>query len=258
MLPAPPPESRSGAQSVERALSVLRTFETETDLGITEIAERTGLTVSTAHRLARALLGGGLLIQDASTERYRLGPTLIVLGRRAETRLGYAQALGVLEDLALATGESVNLGIRSGNQVMVVLDVASNQPLRFDQEPGTRVPIHTSAMGKCLLARGGDLDLQLDALGELVGVTNYTITDRHQLRHDLELVRERGWALNDEERNLGVRAVAMPVLDPFGQALGAIAIQGPMIRITDDLLPHLVEALTRAAERIAPILAATS
>ena len=149
--------ARTGAQSVERALAVLRCFESATgDLGVSEIAGLTGLSVSTAHRLTRALCAGGLLAQDDRSERYSLGPLLVVLGRRAEQRLGYTRALPALERLAHDTGESVNLGIRSGTEVLVVLFVASPQPLRFAQASGTRVPVHTSAMGKVLLAFAAD------------------------------------------------------------------------------------------------------
>lgn len=255
MTDAPSPPPRSGAQSVERALGVLRCVEGEDDgVGVTELAQRTGLTPSTAHRLARALTEAGVLSQDPRTERYQLGPALVVLGRKAEQRLGYRQALPLLEELAEATGESINLGIRAGDEVRVVLDVASRQPLRFSQEAGSRVPMHVSAMGKCLLANSGDIDGQITELGDLVRATHRTITDRDQLRAELELVRERGWALNDEERNPGVRAIAAPVLRPGGGVIGAVAIQGPTVRVTDDRLPELAELLDKATHRIAALL----
>jgi IclR family transcriptional regulator, acetate operon repressor len=253
---APSSQPRSGAQAVERALAVLRCVEADDDVGITELAQRTGLTVSTTHRLARTLTEAGLLLQDPRSERYQLGPTLVVLGRKAERRLGYRHALPLLEELAAATGESINLGIRAGNEVRVVLDVMSRQPLRFNQESGSRVPMHVSAMGKCLLASSDDIDKQIDGLGDLVKATHRTITDRDQLRAELELVRERGWALNDEERNPGVRAIAVPVPRPGGGAVGAIAIQGPTIRITDDRLPELAALLDKTAHRVATLLAA--
>ncbi|OLF12424.1 hypothetical protein BLA60_09950 [Actinophytocola xinjiangensis] len=236
-------------------MSVLRCVEGEDDgVGVTELAQRTGLTPSTAHRLARALTEAGVLSQDPRTERYQLGPALVVLGRKAEQRLGYRQALPLLEELAEATGESINLGIRAGDEVRVVLDVASRQPLRFSQEAGSRVPMHVSAMGKCLLANSGDIDGQITELGDLVRATHRTITDRDQLRAELELVRERGWALNDEERNPGVRAIAAPVLRPGGGVIGAVAIQGPTVRVTDDRLPELAELLDKATHRIAALL----
>lgn len=255
MTDATSTQPRTGAQAVERALAVLRCFERgEAALGITELATRTGLTVSTVHRLVRALTEGGLLVQDPRSERYQLGPTLVVLGRQAEEQLGYGQVLPLLEELAEDTGESINMGIRTGNEVQVVLDVASSQPLRFAQEPGTRVALHVSAMGKCLLAYGGDIEEQLDQLGELSGVTERTITDRGRLADELEQVRRRGWALNDEERNQGVRAIAVPVLHYSGKAVAAVAVQGPTVRITDDRMAELAELLGQKAARIAPLL----
>jgi IclR family acetate operon transcriptional repressor len=250
--------SRTGAQSVERALAVLRCFETGTDLGVTEIASRTGLSVSTAHRLTRALCAGGLLVQDLRTERYQLGPALVVLGRRAEGQLGYAQALPALEKLAAETGESVNLGIRSGTDVLVVLDVASPQPLRFAQEPGSRVAIHASAMGKCLLAFAPDPVSEVGALeraGLLTRFTPRTLADAEALSAGLARIRERGWALNDEERNVGVRAVAAPVLDAGGAAVAAVAVQGPAVRLADARLDELARLLTDTTRTLARLLA---
>ncbi|MGH9111326.1 MAG: IclR family transcriptional regulator [Acidimicrobiales bacterium] len=253
-----PVEARSGAQSVERALAVLRCFEQAPgSLGVSEIAVTTGLSVSTAHRLVRALCAGGLLTQDTRTERYQLGPVVVVLGRRAEDQLGYAQALPALESLAKATGESVNLGIRSGAEVLVVLAVASAQPLRFDQLAGSRVPIHTSAMGKCLLAFAASGADPLGDLHRLGRFTDRTITRRDELVAALAQTRERGWALNDEERNPGVRAVAAPVLDANGAAVAAVAVQGPTMRMPDDGLPAVVARIAETTEAVSPLLTAT-
>jgi DNA-binding IclR family transcriptional regulator len=248
-------EMRSGTQSVDRALAILRAFEASPgDLGVTELATRAGLSVSTAHRLTRALCAAGLLRQEPRSERYQLGPALVVLGRRAEEQLGYARALPVLESLAATTGESVNLGIRSGDEVVVVLDVPSSQPLRFDQAPGTRVPIHTSAMGKCLLAFAPDVASEVAGLGRLARATERTITTRAALMAELHRVRVKGWSLNDEERHPGVRAVAAPVLGPDGVASAAIAVQGPAVRVEAAALPGVAAAVQAAAIQVAPLL----
>jgi IclR family transcriptional regulator, acetate operon repressor len=240
---------------VERALDVLRCFEGASgDLGVTEIATRTGLSVSTAHRLTRALTAGGLLVQDPRTERYQLGPALVVLGRRAEERLGYARALPALEALATDTGESVNLGIRSGSEVLVVLDVASPQPLRFAQAPGSRVAIHASAMGKCLLAFAPDPALEIRELQPLTRFTDRTLADPRSLAADLAAIRSRGWALNDEERNLGVRAVATPVLDAAGAPVAAVAVQGPSVRLAVARLEELAARLAQTTRVLSPLL----
>lgn len=249
-------QPRTGAQSVERALAVLRCFEGAAgDLGVSEIAARTGLSVSTAHRLTRALCAGGLLAQDSRTERYQLGPLLVVLGNRAEQRLGYARALPALEQLAQETGESVNLGIRSGVDVLVVLSVASPHPLRFAQESGSRVPVHTSAMGKVLLAFSADPGREVRELPALQAYTDHTITDARALVAELEEIRGHGWSVNDEERNVGVRAVAAPVLGPLGSALAAVAVQGPTVRMTDERIHELGGRIAAATSEIAPLLA---
>ena len=251
--------ARSGAQSVERALAVLRCFGqgNAEDLGITQLAAATGLTVSTTHRLVQALRAEGVLVQDAASERYRLGPLLVVLGRRAEDHLGFARAQPVLEALSETTGESVNLGIRSGAEVLVVLDVASRHPLRFDQAPGSRIPVHTSAMGKCLLAFSSlDPAAEVAALPDLAGMTTRTITDPSSLLAELAAVRARGWAVNDEERNPGVRAVGAPVLVD-GRAVAALAVQGPTVRLTDASLERVATALVAAAAELAPLLVAS-
>src|SRR3954451_8922432 len=114
--------------------------------------------------------------------------------------------------------------------------------------------MHISAMGKCLLAAGDDIDGQIDRLGDPVPATPRTITDRDQLRAELELVRERGWALNDEERNPGVRAIAAPVPRQGGGVLGAISVQGPTVRLTDDRLPELAALLDKTTRQVAAVL----
>jgi IclR family acetate operon transcriptional repressor len=238
-------------------MAILRSFEYATgDLGVTELAKRSGLTVSTAHRLTRALCTAGLLRQEPRSERYQLGPALVVLGRRAEEQLGYARALPVLEDLAARSGEAVNLGIRADDEVLVVLDVPSAQPLRFDQAAGTRVPIHTSAMGKCLLAFAPDPATAVSGLPRLKRATSRTITSHTALRAELERTREAGWAVNDEERHPGVRAVSAPVLGPGGVAVAAVAVQGPVVRVDTSDVERLAGLVQAAAHSVAPLLTA--
>ena len=145
----------------------MRTFETASELGITELAARHQLSPSTAHRIARALVDAGFLEQDERTERYRLGVGLAELGLLTLRRIGVDSARPLLEELSAATGESVNLGVRRGDSVLVLVRVVSDQPLRFEQPEGSSVPIHTSAMGKALLAFSADPVTEVDGLAAL-------------------------------------------------------------------------------------------
>ena len=244
--------SRTGTQAVERALAVLRALEDgPPSLSLTDLAKRTKLSPSTTHRLLRALCDQGMLRQDPATERYGLGPRLVALGERAAAALGLAGARPILEELARASGESVNLGLRDGDEVLVLVCVASSQRLRFDQEAGSRVPVHASAMGKALLAFEPHRDDTLDALPRLTRLTGSTITSRAALRAELDEVRARGWALNDEEREPGVRTVAAPVLAGDGTARAAIAVQGPAVRMADDRIAELAPLVRAAAAEVA-------
>jgi DNA-binding IclR family transcriptional regulator len=207
------------------------------------------------HRIVRALCEGGLLAQDPTTERYHLGPTTALLGQLAIERLGFGLARTELESLVDAVGESVNLGVRQGNDVLTVLRVESHQPLRFSQEPGTRVPVHASAMGKALLAFAGPPPAEVvQSLPDLERLTRHTVTNRRRLVAELEEVRRNGFAQNNEERNVGVRAIAAPVLDRGGVARAAIAVQGPTVRMTPERTAEIAGAVVETARRVAGIV----
>jgi DNA-binding IclR family transcriptional regulator len=250
--------SRTGSQAVERAMAILRCFEdSDDDLGISEIANRTGLRVSTAHRIVRALCGGGLMDQDRRSDRYRLGRTLVLLGQRAAAQLGLEAARPTLERLAEATGESASLGTRHGDEIVVVLVASSAQRLRFDHEQGGRIGLHASAMGKAVLAHATrDVARAIPDGMDLPRYTDHTVIDRDDLVAELAAVREQGYAVNDQGRFAGVIGVAAPLVGRDGVARAAVGVQGPTSRLTPDVLPDVVREVQKAAEDLAtlPIL----
>ncbi len=247
------PEHRSGAQTVERALAILNLFRDGPDsLSITEIARQTGLNVSTAHRIVRALCNEQFMDQDSRSERYQLGPSLAILGRRALDSSGLGVAQPILERLAESTGESVSLGVRRGAELVVVLSASSHQRLRFDHEPGAVILLHASAMGKVLLAFSDVTPKAAVAtLPDLVRYTGATITGRAALAADLEEARRRGYAVNREERYDGVCGVSAPVLDRRDLAVAAVGLQGPTIRLTPKRLTEVAVEVRAAAGDVA-------
>ncbi len=253
------PEPRTGTQAVERALAILECFRREhRALGITEIAREVGLNVSTAHRLARALCHAGFMEQEQTSERYRLGVAIAVLGQRALEQSGYFLAQPVLARLAEATGESASLGIRRGDEVVVVERAASSQPLRFNHPTGAEIQLHASAMGKALLAFGADSPKDAVAgLRQLTRFTKHTITARTALTAELTEIRTQGTALNREERYEGVSGVAAPVLGTNGLAHAAVGIQGPTLRLTPSRLRDASAAVRAAADEIAGLVLRT-
>ena len=248
---------RTGTQAVERALGLLRSFEVGPPTrSLSELAQLTGLTSATAHRLLRALCRADLVSHDRKTERYGLGAALVPLGSRAADVLGVSAVRPMLDSLASTTGESVNLGVRDGSEVLVLLGVPSTQSLRFDQAAGTRVPVYASAMGKVLLAFDPDPDEAVRSVHRLTKLTEWTITSRSTLSSVLEETREQGWAINYEEREPYVRTVAVPVRSADGWALAAVAVQGPSSRMTDDRIKALLPSLQATAAGVSTSLSA--
>ena len=248
---------RTGSQAVERALGLLRCFEVGPPTrSLRELAQLTGLTPATAHRLLRALCGAELLSHDPLTERYALGVSLVPLGARAADALGVSAVRPLLESLAATTGESVNLGVRDGGDVLVLISVPSARNLRFDQGAGTRVPVYVSAMGKVLLAFDRDPDQAFRSLPKLTKLTGSTITSRSVLSRVLQETRDRGWAINDEEREPAVRTIAVPVQAPSGWVAAAVAVQGPSSRMTDDQIRELLPRLQATANDVSTRLSA--
>lgn len=250
--PATPPV---GAQAIKRAIAVLGCFMAgEPERGVTQIARELGLTPSTVHRIARALASAGYLDQNSRTGGYYLGRTAILLGQMAQRAVGLDQVLPLLEDVATRTGESVNFVALDADDGVVTLRLDTRHPLRFEQPVGTRVAMHSSASGKAMLAFHPAGAAALNRLGTLERHTEHTITGRRALERELRAIRARGYGIDEQEGQLGVRCIAAPVLDAGGHAVGAVAIQIPTVRMPADELPSLAPLVIDAAGHVAALL----
>lgn len=245
--------ARTGSQSIERALSVLGFFVEEPSLSVTEISRRLGLSVSTAHRITRALVRAGYLDQDVVTERYRLGRMVAVLGRAAIDNLSLTDAQAVLDAVAAECGESVSLGVIDDRDVLILATAGSSQPLRFDRATGSRTPVHASAIGKAILAFA-PRDRWRRPSSSLPAFTERTIVEGADLEDQLDQVRAAGFALNLEERYVGVCAVAAPVLDRTGTARAGVGFQVPLARFGEERRRVLSERVVTLAAELAAAL----
>lgn len=246
----------SGTQAIRRAFAVLQLFgERGTDLGVAQAAKELGLTLSTAHRIIRALVAEGYLAQNEEGERYYLGRSALFLGQAAQRNFGLDATWPILRHLADTTGESVNLGVLGGTTAVVVQRIESPQPLRFSQPIGTRVPLHASSMGKAILAFNPALRTHLTTTHHpLPQITPATITTPAALHTELTTTRQQGWSKDDEESIPGVRCIGAPILDTTGTAWAAIALQAPAIRLPPTRLPELATQVTHAAKEISTLL----
>lgn len=247
-------DSVTGTQAIDRAMSVLQCFSREQrKLGITEIARALDLSPSTVHRIVRALTERGFLRQNPLSDRYELGQSVVILGQAAQRNFGLDHALPLLKELAQATGESVNLGVRNGDRVVVLLHVESPQALRFHHKPGAEVPLHASAMGKCLIAWSRDPLGLLKQYQPLPGLTPTTITELDEWEAEVKRIRQRRYSIDNEESVVGVRCVGAPILDGDGTADLALAVLAPSVRMADRTLKGVSRQVLDTARRIQEI-----
>ncbi|WP_222432083.1 IclR family transcriptional regulator [Leekyejoonella antrihumi] len=229
-----------------RVLAVLGAFDADhRALTLTQIADRAGIPVPTAHRLVRELAGGGALERrDHGT--YVVGQLLWDLGLLAPSQAGLREiASPFLHDIYGATLATVHLAVREGAEVLYIARLSGHQSVPVVSTVGSRLPMHCTGVGKVLLAFA-PAEIQQQVFGNLTRVTAYTITQPGRLEHELGRVRETGFAQTHEEMSLGACSVAVPVM-ASGTAVASVGIVVRSLRTDRD---RLVAALTVAAKGI--------
>jgi DNA-binding IclR family transcriptional regulator len=244
-------KSKSGAQGSAKALvKGLALVELVAEAGpirLADLVERSGLPRPTALRLLEALRDHGV-VQPTSAGAYALGPRLAVWGQQYLEGLDLrAQAEDIMRSLAARTRETCFLGVRDGNQVLYVAKADSPQAVRPAARVGSRNPLHSTAIGKALLAFGPEQLVGPYLEEPLVGKTPNTITDPPRLRKELELSRRRGYTTDDVENEDGVRCVAAPVCDHTGLTVAAMSVAAPAYRFEREDLPRLAPQVVAAA-----------
>jgi len=242
----------SGVQSVHRALDVLEALAAAGGTAsLTDLAAACGLPLPTLHRLASTLADRGYLRQ-APNRRYSLGSRLVPLGTDAHALLG-ERALPVLRGLAELTGESANLAVLTQGRAEYVAQAPGRHTMRTFTEVGNRVALHCTGVGKALLAAIAPAHAaRLLGTAPLEARTTATLTDPAAVRAELALIRERGYALDEGEMEVGVRCVAVGMP---GAAPMAVSVSGPAARMTDDRITPVVAALREATTRLRDHLA---
>ncbi|HEX6022887.1 MAG TPA: IclR family transcriptional regulator [Solirubrobacter sp.] len=252
--------SQQRVQSLERALDLLEALADADELGVSEIAARTGLVPSTAHRLLGTLVARGYAAQSPGTGRYLLGYKLLELTSGLQDRLHRLKtaARPHLEAIQAATGETTNLVVLEGRDVVYVDSVAGTRSVRLFMEVGRAIPAHTSGAGKALLAWRDPEDVaSLLGKAPLAASTPHTLTTLAALQEDLARIRRRGYSTDNEEHELGVACVAPPVFDHAGVPQAAISVTGPTPRSLNADTEKMAGLLRGHAEQVSEALGAT-
>jgi DNA-binding IclR family transcriptional regulator len=238
---------KPGASVASRVLALLGAFDADhRTMTLTVLARRAGLPLATAFRLVSELVAWGALVRSPSGE-YVVGRRIWDLGLLAPVQSGLRQvASPFLHDLYAATLATVHLAVRDDTSVLYIDRLAGHVSVPVVSDVGSRLPMHSTGVGKVLLAHAPD-DVLAWAFANLTRITPYTVTQPGRLRADLRRVLREGYAQTSEEMSLGACSVAVPIRAPNGPVVAALGIVVPSLGRDR---PRLVAALQVAAQGI--------
>jgi IclR family KDG regulon transcriptional repressor len=222
--------------SVNKAFNILKLFHEQSELGITEIAYLMGMAKGSVYRFVTTLKRLGLLEQNLENEKYKPAVGLLELSSLYVNRLDWNTIIHpFMEFLSDKTHEDILLAVRDRSNIVYIDKIEGKQMLRMVPQIGLPRPAHCTGSGKALLA-GLNQQQLLDLYKgkELPRYTKYTITDFNKLLEDLALTKKRGYAVDDEEYELGVIAISTTIRGMNGEPLGAISVSGPKVRINEE------------------------
>lgn len=256
------PEDRDGSpvRAVARAIDILFAIAGG-PLTLGEIAQRTGLTKGTCHRLLASLGYRQLALQDPRTGSYLLGPGCFRFVEAIGSGLGGLDAIArpILEELRRETEETVTLHVRIGGQRICVAELPSHQAVRYTAGVGSAAPVHVGSAGKTLLAfMNPDERKRLLTSLDLQAITPGTITELDALVEGLEGIRRQGWASSRGERVPGAAAVSVPIKGPEGPVVAALSILAPETRLPVEREPRIRDLLQAAAINLSRQMRASS
>ncbi len=238
----------STIQSLDRALVVLERLALRGGMSLSEVAEDLDQSPATIYRVLRTLEMRGVVEMEAQSQIWFIGPMAFKVGSAFLRRTAVAErSRPLMRELMEATGETSNLGIEKDGDVMFVSQVETHESIRAFFPPGTLSPMHASGIGKALLSRyAPDRIARFLRSRPLERFTANTVTAPEKLERELDLIRRQGFAFDNEEKAAGMRCVAAPILNFYGEAVAGISISGPTHRMPVDGIAQM-GALVRAA-----------
>ncbi|ARK32581.1 IclR family transcriptional regulator [Halalkalibacter krulwichiae] len=239
-------------QSVVRAADILELFLSSPELSIKEVSERMGLSKSTVHGIIKTLEFKGFLAQDQEDQKYKLGMKLFELGNSVSKNLDIASiARPIIQELVDKVKETVHLVILDRGEAIYVEKVEGSHSLSIYSQIGKRAPIHCTGVGKAILAFRPENEIdQLLSEATLTTFTDKTMTDKEQIIEHLRQVKKQGYAIDDEEIEIGLRCIAAPIFNHKGESVASISCAAPTTRFNDERLTDVVAHVKASAEVI--------
>ena len=236
--------------ALEKALAVLEAITAQSQpIGLPDLSARLALPRQTVHRVLVQLENAGLIVRDPSRDRFSVGPRLSALALNAlQTHNQSAPIRAILQALVDDIEETCNVGVLDGPDFLYLERIECHWSLRVHLQAGSRVPAHCTSGGKVMLAHLEDnVRAKLLRSNKLKAFTEHTITRITDLEAELTQVRDRGYAVNNQEFTVGIIGVAVPIADRQGRVLAALAVHGPAPRLDFDRAINFVPRLKEAA-----------
>lgn len=246
-------------KSLDRAMIVLERLSEIGDATLSELASDMDQAPASIYRVLVTLQGRGIVGYEADGQIWHVGPTAYLIGSRFLRRTSLVErARPILRRLMEQTGETANLGIAREGQVLFVSQVETHATIRAFFPPGTLSPMHASGIGKALLAYmpRDQRDRLLDG-ADLTQFTQFTCANRTALEDDLSQITTRGYSIDAEEKNLGMRCIAAPIFDVYGEAVAGISVSGPTSRVRVELTEDVAAHVKAAAKAVTQALGGT-
>ncbi len=238
-------------QSLDRALMILKVVAEAGGLTLSELAARTDQSAATVYRVLTTLQAHGFTEIEAPGQLWHVGGGAFRVGSEFLRRTKIAdRARQPMDRLMRETGETANLGVEMRDQVLFLSQVETHETIRAFFPPGTLGPMHVSGIGKALLAWYPESRVRQIAASGLPRFTPQSIGDSEALLADLEATRARGHAVDDEERAEGMRCVAAPIFNAYGEPVAGLSVSGPAFRLTRDRDREIGALVRKAADEV--------
>jgi IclR family KDG regulon transcriptional repressor len=241
-------ERGESASSIGRVFAILGAIGDSGQIGISELSQRLAMSKTTVHRVIQTLKALGYVTQEVETERYRLTIRLFELGAKALESVDLVREADVeMRRIGQVTREAVHLGAFDEDAIIYIHKIDADYGLRMQSRIGRRNPLHSTAIGKVLLAWMDPLDAR-DVLShvEFRKSTQKTLTCAEAVLSILPHVREQGYGEDNEEQEEGLQCIAVPVFDRFGRAIAGLSISFPTMRCGADTKAHYVALLKQS------------
>lgn len=252
--PQPPPRQKTAIQVIDRMMKLLDALAAHADpVSLKELARATALHPSTAHRILNDMVLGRFVDRGEAPGSYRLGMRLLELGNLVKARLSVRQAaLEPMRELHRKTGQTVNLSVRQGDEIVYIERAYSERSgMQVVRAIGGRAPLHLTSSGKLFLAYDDPRHVRAYATRTgLGGHTRNSITELSRLERELSLVRARGVARDNEELELGVRCIAAGIRDDSGRVVAGLSVSAPAERLQEEWIADLQATAARISSRL--------